>query len=195
MKKFILVLLLICAALEVQAQSRQKCSLCRGTGSYSRQGGYGVTQQHFDICPSCNKNVDLFNHHCRCGWCNGTGYYSGGSSSNYRPNPSRPSGVDTGDTPDIVKQAVIVDRCLKTNTIPTWETCRTCNGTGVCTVCKGSGITYSPYLGAMPCMPCSGLKRCGTCLGGKMFGYSRTMTADERRRYEEWMKWYIYKGY
>ena len=194
MKNVLLIILMTLTSIGVQAQ-RQKCTLCRGTGNYSRHGGYTHTQQYMGTCPSCNKTVDLFNHHCKCGRCNGTGYYQSGSSSSRHPNPSKPSGVNTGDSPDIVKQAAFVLNCLNSNTVPTWETCRTCNGSGVCRVCNGSGRRYDPYLGTMPCMACSGLARCSTCMGGKMYGYTRPMTAADRKKFQDWMQWYIYKGY
>lgn len=53
---------------------RKKCSLCRGTGRYSSTGGYTLDQQRFGTCPSCNQNVDLNNHSCTCGRCNGNRY-------------------------------------------------------------------------------------------------------------------------
>ena len=186
MKKIMMLFVMVMMTIgTVQAQSK-KCPNCGGSGVYRYKiEGYGVSQKKFGKCPNCGNHVDLYNHHCDCKRCNRKESISTGNSSS-KKSASKPSGIYTGESPDLVQQAAFVQKCLDGNYVWEWTTCWNCGGDGVCKACKGAG-----WINGVACMNCSMRGKCITCMGNKKSGKTRPMTPEERQKYLQWMKWYL----
>jgi len=166
-----IVILLSCLTSTANSTSKQStapCGVCQGSGVIvcllcSGAGGsqqwrcltYPPYTQYYEWvnCMACGGTGMVY-----CTWCKGTGVVnviqsSGGNNYNYNNSGSYNYNSNSNSS--------------------SYDTCRICGGTGVCTSCNGTGGEWRDtgyYTGSgnkswIDCPSCNGNKKCFNCRG------------------------------
>ena len=140
----------------VSTASTLKCLTCSGTTNCSYCGGTGRGSFGY-FCTFCHGSG-------KCSWCHGVGSIFTVTGS-YQNNNSVPNG---GTVPPPSYNNGSTPPRTSTSNSSVYQTCKYCNGTGVCTRCRGKCGEWKWVYNSdswIECGSCNGNGRCSICRG------------------------------